>query len=89
MEAREFDRLLEVCRIRLSEDEKEKMKKDINEVLSYFDRIQKIECDLDPAYQPVDLPEQLREDVVKDFKEVDLILKNTKTYRFYVVGPKV
>lgn len=89
MEAKEFERLLNVCRIHLSDSEKEKMKRDIDEVLEYFDKIEKIKCDLEPAYQPVDLPEQLREDIAKDCKDVDLILKNTKTYRFYVVGPKV
>ncbi len=89
MEEKEFERLLGVCRIHLSDPEKEKMKREIDEVLDYFDKIERIKCDLEPAYQPIDLPEQLREDVVKDCEDADMILKNTKTYRFYIVGPKV
>ncbi len=89
MKEKEFERLLSICRIRLSDSEKEQMKKEINEVLAYFDRIERIKCDLEPAYHPIDLPEQLREDVVIDFDGIDLILKNAKTYRFYIVGPKI
>ncbi|MEM0094952.1 MAG: Asp-tRNA(Asn)/Glu-tRNA(Gln) amidotransferase subunit GatC [Candidatus Micrarchaeaceae archaeon] len=89
MEYKEFERLLNVCRIRLSEADKEKMKRDIEEIISYFDEIDKVKCDEEPAYQPIDLPEQLREDSVIPFEDTDDILANTKTYRFYVVGPKV
>ena len=33
--------------------------------------------------------ERLRQDEVKQFDNIEGLLKNTKTYRFYVVGPKV
>ncbi|MEM3227769.1 MAG: Asp-tRNA(Asn)/Glu-tRNA(Gln) amidotransferase subunit GatC [Candidatus Micrarchaeaceae archaeon] len=89
MDYKEFERLLKVCRLRLGEDEKEKMKKDIDEILSYFNEIDKVKGDAEPAYQPIDLPEQLREDSVIPFEDVDAILSNTKTYRFYVIGPKI
>jgi len=91
MDYKEFERLLEVCRIRLSEGEKEGMKRDIDEILEYFNKIEKdkVGKDVKPAYQPIDLPEQLREDEVIPFEDVDDILANTKTYRFYIVGPKI
>lgn len=89
MDAKEFERLLAVCRIPLKEDEKAKMQKEIDEVLAYFSKIDSIDCKSEPAYQPVDIPERLRDDIVKNCAETDLILKNTKTYRFYIVGPKV
>ncbi len=89
MDYKEFERLLKVCRIRLSENETEEMKKEIDEILAYFDKIDNIKCEEDPAYQPIDLPEQLREDVTEQFNDIDAILANTKTYRFYVVGPKI
>ncbi|MGC8478352.1 MAG: Asp-tRNA(Asn)/Glu-tRNA(Gln) amidotransferase subunit GatC [Candidatus Micrarchaeia archaeon] len=89
MDYKEFERLLKVCRIRLSDKDKEGMKKEVDEVLNYFDKIESVKCEEEPAYQPIDLPEQLRDDIPEPFDDTDAILANTKTYRFYVIGPKI
>ena len=90
MQDKDFDRLLAICRIRLTDSEKKSVKAEIEDVIKYFDTIEKIDCDSEKeAYHPIPVPEKLREDVVEECEDPGLLLKNTKTYRFYVVGPKV
>jgi len=83
----DFDRLLKVCRIRLDKEEKEKMEKELEEIIKYFDVLDSVKIEeVNEQHAKV---ERLRQDEVKQFDNVDGLLKNTKTYRFYVVGPKV
>jgi aspartyl/glutamyl-tRNA(Asn/Gln) amidotransferase C subunit len=90
MDDKDFERLLSICRIRLTGSERSEIKSEIEQVIKYFDEIEKIECDSEkPAYHPVPIPQKFRKDEVEECEDVDLLLKNTKTYRFYVVGPKI
>ncbi|MDE1855869.1 MAG: Asp-tRNA(Asn)/Glu-tRNA(Gln) amidotransferase subunit GatC [Candidatus Micrarchaeota archaeon] len=90
MEDAEFDRLLKICRLRLSSSERTAIKSDVKEILKYFDTIEKVDTgSLKPAYHPVAIEGRLREDRVEPFDHSDLLLKGTKTHRFYVVGPDV
>jgi aspartyl/glutamyl-tRNA(Asn/Gln) amidotransferase C subunit len=87
---KDFERLLSICRIRLSEEEKKAVKGEIEAVIKYFDAVEGIDCDKEEeAYHPVPIPQKLRKDKVEECEDADLLLKNTKTYRFYVVGPKI
>ncbi|MGC8538452.1 MAG: Asp-tRNA(Asn)/Glu-tRNA(Gln) amidotransferase subunit GatC [Candidatus Micrarchaeia archaeon] len=89
MEYIDFDRLLKICRLELEPDEKEKMQKGIVEVIAYFDTLNSFNAEVEGTASKEEKPGVLREDVVKEFDDVDGLLKNTKTYRFYVVGPKI
>ncbi|MDE1860791.1 MAG: Asp-tRNA(Asn)/Glu-tRNA(Gln) amidotransferase subunit GatC [Candidatus Micrarchaeota archaeon] len=90
MEEREFDRLVAICRLKLSAKEREDIRKDIDDIISYFDEVSKVDTGREKeAYHPVEMQEKLREDKVVPFGNVQGLLSNTKTYRFYVVGPKV
>ncbi len=90
MQEKEFDRLLKVCRIELSGSERSKIKKDFEEILQYFNSISEVDTkSAKDAYHAVEIPEQLRADEPVEFEAQELILKNTKTYRFYVVGPEI
>lgn len=90
MEEKEFRDLLETARIRLTEAESEKIKKDLEEVIIYFNRLDDMECgNVEPAYHPVEIPGIMREDVPEDFKGKKELLDNTKTHRLYVIGPEV
>ncbi len=85
-----FDRMLRICRLRLSGSERDRIKADIDKVITYFDTIESVDCDgYSPAYQPVEMPARTREDRTDVFRESDRLLKNSKTYRFYMVGPKI
>ncbi|MDE1870018.1 MAG: Asp-tRNA(Asn)/Glu-tRNA(Gln) amidotransferase subunit GatC [Candidatus Micrarchaeota archaeon] len=90
MEDREFDRLLKLCRLSLTDKEKSSIKKEIGSILGYFDAIEQVKCDeLDPSYHPVKVPERLRDDKVEACENPDALLKGTRTHRFYVIGPDV
>ncbi len=89
MEEKEFDRLLKTCRIKLTKEEYDKIKNDIESIISYFNSIDNTQCQENPAYHPINIKENLGEDVPKKFDNVEGILKNTRTYRFYIVGPKI
>ena len=88
MEDSEFKKLLDVCRLKLDEKDEAKIKKDLDEVIKYFDTLDKISCEeLQPAYHPIKIDTDLREDDPKDFADKGGLLGNTKTHRFYVIGP--
>ena len=90
MDEKEFDRLAMHCRIRLSEAEKAGIRKEIDEVIRYFGIISEIECDsLQEAYHPIDIGQRTRPDRTDEYDDAQGLLRNTKTYRFYVVGPRV
>jgi aspartyl-tRNA(Asn)/glutamyl-tRNA(Gln) amidotransferase subunit C len=90
MDEHEFDRLVGICRLRLSGEEREAIKKDINEIIKYFDAIEKVDTkNASEAYHPIHIDEKLRDDVIVPFDNTEGLLNNTRTYRFYVVGPKV
>ncbi|MFP3279046.1 MAG: Asp-tRNA(Asn)/Glu-tRNA(Gln) amidotransferase subunit GatC [Candidatus Micrarchaeota archaeon] len=83
----DFDRLLKVCRIRLDKEEKERMEKELEEIIKYFDVLDSVK--IEEVNEQRAKVERLRKDEVKQFDNIEGLLKNTKTYRFYVVGPKV
>jgi len=83
----DFDRLLKVCRIRLEKEEKEKIGKEIDDIIKYFDVLDSVK--IEEVNEQRAKVERLRKDEVKQFDNIEGLLKNTKIYRFYVVGPKV
>ena len=90
MDDSEFKSLLENVRLRLSEKEYVKIKTDIENILQYFDKLDNVNCEaLEPEYHPTEVKSEFRVDIAKEFKEKHNLLKNTKTYRFYVIGPEI
>lgn len=89
MKDAEFERLLKISRVRLSPEEKVRIRKDIEEIISYFDKIQGIDCRETPAYQPIDVPTRFRKDVVKRFADTDGLKKDAKLNGDYIRGPRL
>ncbi|MDE1857396.1 MAG: Asp-tRNA(Asn)/Glu-tRNA(Gln) amidotransferase subunit GatC [Candidatus Micrarchaeota archaeon] len=90
MEDKEFDRLLKTSRIRLTDKERAVIKRDIEDILEYFNAIDKADPgNVEPAYQPTEVAATMRDDVVKGCDFPDQILKNTKTHKQYVLGPDI
>ncbi|MCL5117240.1 MAG: Asp-tRNA(Asn)/Glu-tRNA(Gln) amidotransferase subunit GatC [Candidatus Marsarchaeota archaeon] len=90
MDEQEFERLLHICRIKLQNAEREKIKNDIENILEYFDTIQQIDTgNTAEYYHPINIDERLRQDSESAFNDVNLLLANSKTHRFYIVGPKI
>ena len=89
MNEQEFDRLLRICRIKLQNAEKGKLQKDIESIIEYFDKIQQVDTEgIKEHYHPINIDQRLRPDSEFKFEDVNLLLSNSKTYRFYTVGPK-
>lgn len=90
MEDKEFNRLLKICRIKLNENEYSSIKNDVEEIINYFDSLKSVKTDeTNEAFHPILIPEKTAEDIPEEFDDIPAILKNTKTYRFYVVGPEL
>jgi aspartyl/glutamyl-tRNA(Asn/Gln) amidotransferase C subunit len=89
MKDEEFERLLKISRVRLSDDEKSRMRRDIEEAITWLDKVQAIDCREDPAYQPIEVPTRFRKDVVKKFENVDGLKKDAELNDDYIRGPKL
>ncbi len=90
MEDKDFDRLLKICRLSLADDERKRIRHDTDKILAYFNTIDGVDCgEFSPSYQPVPIPGRKRPDKVDNFKDIGKLLKNSRIYRFLVVGPKI
>ncbi len=90
MEDKEFDRLLKISRIKLSEEEKQRIQNDIEGILRYFDSVDKFnEAKIKPAFHPIRIEGHPRGDKIEKFEDKDSLLSNTKTYRGFIIGPRI
>jgi aspartyl/glutamyl-tRNA(Asn/Gln) amidotransferase C subunit len=90
MESEDFERLLKICRLSLGRSEKAKIKRQIDDIIDYFDTIESVDCDkYSPSYQPIDIPSKKRKDKPEQFHDAGKLLRNSKIYRFFIVGPKI
>ncbi len=70
-----LQRVAEVCRLRLSEGERERFKKDLNEILAYFSQIGEIEAKGRELYYIQDLESVARKDESRECGEAEGIRK--------------
>lgn len=89
MEDREFERLLKITRLKLTQAEKERIKADVDEIIKHFDSIDGIDTEEKPAYQPIDVPTRLRKDEIIPFADVEALKKPSKLHNGYILGPKL
>ena len=90
MDSVAFDRLCKTARLKLTDDEETEIRKDVETIIDYFDKVSDEEADsLEPAFHPIEVREKLRNDEIVQFGEPDLLIAQTKMYRFFVVGPKI
>lgn len=93
-----FDEIVEkiskIARINLSEEEKKRFSKEIENVLEAFSEIDKINANVEPTFHPVESEYELREDVPEKF-EIDpfenIIKENIEITKDgkYMKGPKI
>lgn len=89
MKEEEFQRILKVSRLKLTEEETRSIKVDIEEIIGYFNKIDKVKTSEDPIYQPIHVPTRLRKDIVSNFPNVEELKKQTKLHDGYILGPKL
>jgi len=78
MDSKAFDELSQLCRIRCSEDEKEKIRGNLEKILSHMKSLESVNTsDVPPCYQVVHFPENVfDEDEVSDHFPIEDFLKN-------------
>ncbi|MEM3374178.1 MAG: Asp-tRNA(Asn)/Glu-tRNA(Gln) amidotransferase subunit GatC [Candidatus Woesearchaeota archaeon] len=86
--------LLEIAknsRLNLSEQELNELMPQLSEILTYFSEIQKIETEnTKPSFQPIELKNNFREDIVKKSTDNETALKNTMHKKDgYFKGPRI
>jgi aspartyl-tRNA(Asn)/glutamyl-tRNA(Gln) amidotransferase subunit C len=74
-------KLAALSKLRLSDDEIEKMRSELTEILNYVEQLDKVDTSgLDPTYQVTGLKNVMRSDEVQDYGYLpDDLLKNAPT----------
>ncbi|MEX2115663.1 MAG: Asp-tRNA(Asn)/Glu-tRNA(Gln) amidotransferase subunit GatC [Bacteroidota bacterium] len=88
---KDVEHIAKLARLEFSEEEKKKFTHQLNQILEYVEKLNKIDTtNVEPLSQVIDLSNRFREDVVKPGLTAEEALKNApaKTDRFFKV-PKV
>ncbi len=75
----EVERVSSLASIQLSKEEKEGLEEDMENILDWFSRLDEIETeDLEPAFHPIELKNEMREDEVEETLDEDEVFQNTE-----------
>ena len=88
---KDVEHIAKLARLEFSEDEKKKFTHQLNQILEYVEKLNKLDtANVEPLSQVIELSNRFREDVVKPGLSTEDALKNApaKTDRFFKV-PKV
>ncbi|MFH8080536.1 MAG: Asp-tRNA(Asn)/Glu-tRNA(Gln) amidotransferase subunit GatC [Candidatus Aenigmatarchaeota archaeon] len=78
-----------VAKLELTEDEKKKYLKQLEEILQVFKEIDEVDTrDVEPSFHPIEIKNQWREDEQKDFKW-DPLSNTIHKENGYFKGPKI
>ena len=58
-------------------------------MISYFDKIQSIDCNDAPAYQPIDVPREVQEGCREEVRQREGLKKDAVLNDDYIRGPKL
>jgi len=79
-----------LARIELTEEEKEKLTKQLNSILDYFEKLDEIEADVSPMYHVFGLTNVFRDDVArKSMSQEDALGNTPKKEKGYFKGPRI
>ncbi|MDK2864400.1 MAG: aspartyl-tRNA(Asn)/glutamyl-tRNA(Gln) amidotransferase subunit [Thermotogota bacterium] len=72
-----FEKIERLAKLSLEPQEREELKKDLNEILAYMEMLDELNVsNVEPLYTPVESETSLREDQVKEFDNVQGIVGN-------------
>ncbi|UPA28492.1 MAG: Asp-tRNA(Asn)/Glu-tRNA(Gln) amidotransferase subunit GatC [Verrucomicrobiota bacterium] len=78
----DLDRIMQLCRIELTDDEKRTLTQQLDTMLHYLDQIQEVDIEgVEPLYHSVEACDVLREDVPGENFSVDEALQNAPDTR--------
>ncbi len=85
-----IERVMKTAKLSLTDSEKKAYSKDMKNILAAFASLDEVDvCGVKPAFQPIDIKDRTREDVVEDSLIQKDALANTKNKKNgYFVGPK-
>ena len=91
MTFKDIEKLCKLSRIDLTEEEKKKFSREINEIILMFDEIDNINTKgVKPSFHIFDVKNKYREDKIHEFKEQKILEKNIKFRKEkYIIGPKL
>ncbi len=84
-------RVAELARLELSDNELDEFSKDMEEITKAFSVIRKVDTKgVEPAFQPMEMKNVLRDDMVEESIPRETLLKNLKNKeKGFIKGPKV
>ena len=79
----DVERVARLARLRLSEEEKEEFRQQLDEILLYMEKLDKLDTEgVEPLAHILPLHNVLRKDEVKPGLERDEVLKNAPAHRY-------
>ena len=83
------EHVAKLARIKISEEEKEEFTSQFDSILNFFSKIDEINTEnIEPAFQPINLKNVLREDEVKEF-DWDPLANTKHKENKYFKGPRI
>ncbi len=89
MDREVVERVARIAHLNLTDEELEKYRNDLSEILEYFQMLDEIPGDDTVGFNPVIIEDALREDEPSMKIEPGELLKGMNTYDNYVRGPKL
>ncbi|MHA1298951.1 MAG: Asp-tRNA(Asn)/Glu-tRNA(Gln) amidotransferase subunit GatC [Candidatus Helarchaeota archaeon] len=87
----EVEHIAELCRIKLSEEEKELFTKQFNDILNFFKQLDEVDTsNISPTFHVLNISNVFREDVIEPSLSRDKIFKNVpKTEKDFIKAPRM
>jgi aspartyl-tRNA(Asn)/glutamyl-tRNA(Gln) amidotransferase subunit C len=86
----DIEKVAKAARLTLTEEEKKKFSKEIEEVLHAFEKIEKLDISEEPSFQPLEVKDVTREDKEEECLTQEEALSNTENKeKGFFKGPKV
>lgn len=78
VDRQEVERVAENARIKITDEEAEKLVEDFENILGIFEKLQEVDTeDIEPAFHPVDVEPETRDDVEEECLAQEQVFANT------------
>jgi len=91
MDKKELERVAFTARLDLSQEEEEELEGELEAILGWFSKIDEVETEnVDPAFHPIDLKNEMREDEVEEPLDQEEAMENSDNKEDgFFKGPKI
>ncbi len=85
----DIEKVANVARIKLNDQEKKRFEKDLKSILEAFEIISKVNTEnINPSYLPIEVKNKMRKDIPEKSKGRELLKLTNLTEEDYFVGPR-